>query len=101
MAVLFLTLIMQIALPIFELTGDEYVGLSLVNTASESAEVTVSVNGSEGVEAEAGVISLPPGAERALLLREILGLEADPGSGWIEIDSSRTGLGVFLGACRE
>ena len=96
MAVLFLTLIMQIALPIFEFTGDEYVGLSLVNTASEFAEVTVSANGSEGVEAEAGLIALGPGTERALLLREILGLEADPASGWIEIDSNRTGLGVFL-----
>ena len=95
MAVLFLTLIMQSVLPIFGLNADEYVGLSLVNTASESAEVTVSANGSEGVEAEAGVISLAPGTERALLLREILGLEADPGSGWIEIDSNRTGLGVF------
>ena len=98
MALLFLTLIIiiQSVLPIFDLTGDEYLGLSLLNTASESADVTVAVNRSEGMDAVVGVISLPPGAERALLRREILGLEADPGSGWIEIDSNRTGLGVFL-----
>ena len=62
MALLFLTLIIiiQSVLPIFDLTGDEYLGLSLLNTASESADVTVAVNRSEGMDAVVGVISLPP-----------------------------------------
>ena len=94
MAILFLTLMMQSVLPIFDLTGDEYLGLSLVNTASSAAEVTVTVNGDESGEM-GGVVSLGPGAGRAILVREILDLAADPGSGWMEIDSSQAGLGVF------
>ena len=95
MPVLFLTLILQSFLPIFDAPDNEYIGLSLVNTAAEAAVVTVTVTANDGSGAQSGAVILSAGSQRALLIQEILGTEAAPSSGWIRVDSTQSGTEIF------
>ncbi len=95
MPVLFLTLLLQSFLPIFDAPDNEYVGLSLLNTAAEAADVTVTVTRSEGSGSQSGSVTLKAGSQQALLIQEILGIDSAPSSGWLRVDSNQSGTEVF------
>ncbi len=79
------------------LTGTEgFLGLSLVNTAAVRNDITITWTDSDGNSSRTANLSLAPGSQRVALVREILGIPADPAQGWIRIDSSTTGLLSYL-----
>ena len=95
MPALFLTLLLQSFLPIFDAPDSEYIGLSFVNTAADSADVTVAVTESDGSGVQSGQITLKAGSQKALLIQEILDTESAPAAGWIQVDSTRSGMEIF------
>lgn len=78
--------------PVFGSGAGEYTGLSLINTGPAVADVTVTWTNADGNKSLTGILSLAPGAQRAALLRQILGISEDPPDGWIRIDSTQPGL---------
>ncbi len=83
-------------LPVLASDSSGFLGLSLVNTASVANELTVTWTDPEGRDFRTASLTLQPGAQRALLAREILGLPLDPEGGWIRIDASAGGLFSYL-----
>src|SRR6476659_3165815 len=73
----------------------EYLGLSIVNPETQAREYTITATPQTGTNAQIGRVILNPGAQRALLLNEILG-GAPPSSGWIRIDSAASGCMSYL-----
>ena len=88
MHALLLTLLLQSFFPIFEPTSNEYVGLSLLNPGDSEATFTVTVGDSRGTTTDSGEVTLASGAERALLISEILDTGEVPSVGWVQVDSS-------------
>lgn len=83
-------------LPVLQSDSDGFVGLSLVNTAGLTNEVSVTWTSPDGKGAQTGRLSLLPGAQRDFVVREILGTPRDPEDGWIRVDSSEPGLLSYL-----
>ncbi len=82
--------------PVFPAGRNGFLGLALVNTAGMVNEATVTWTGADGNGARTGRLSLPPGTQRAVLVREILGTPEDPQDGWILVASSQPGLVAYL-----
>ena len=96
MNTLFLTVLLQSFLPLFDRGPNDYIGLSFVNSAESAAIVEVSAtDGNTGV-VSSGRVSLSPGEQRALLLEEILSGAERPDSGWIRVDSGVFDVDVVL-----
>lgn len=83
-------------LPVLQSDSNGFVGLSLVNTAGLTNEASVTWTGPDGKGVRTGRLSLSPGAQRAFVVREILGTPRDPEDGWIRVDSSEPGLLSYL-----
>ncbi len=79
----------------------EFIGLSLINTAIATNDVTVTWTDADGNKAGTGSLSLAPGFQSAALVREILGIPEDPKDGWIRIDSSQPGLVSYMSSGGE
>ncbi len=73
----------------------EYLGLSIVNLEGQAREYTITATPQTGTNAQTGRVILNPGAQRALLLDEILGGSL-PSPGWIRIDSVASGCMSYL-----
>jgi len=82
--------------PVIQSDTNGFLGLSLVNTAGAVNEATVTWTNGDGNSARTGRLSLSPGAQRAFLVWEVLGIPNDPSDGWIRIDSSEPGLLSYL-----
>ena len=82
--------------PVFDSDTNEFLGLSMVNTSGAVNEATITWTNADGSRGRTGRISLPPGAQRALLVREILGMPQDPPDGWLRIESLEPGLLSYL-----
>ncbi len=67
--------------PVFGSDVGEFIGLSLLNTAAATNEVTVTWTNGDGNSSRSGRVSLAPGAQHASLLREFLGTPDDPRDG--------------------
>ncbi len=87
---------LSLLFPVFDSGENQFVGLSLVNTGRTANEATVTWTNAEGTGIRTGSVSLLPGAQRALLVREILGLPREPRDGWIRIESAEPGLLAYL-----
>ncbi len=83
-------------LPVFQTDSNGYLGLSLVNGAGSVNEASVTWMDPGGGGTRIGRLSLEPGAQRAFVIREILGTPRDPEDGWIRVDSSWPGLLGYL-----
>ncbi len=88
-------------LPVFGPGGDEFIGLSLVNTSAVKNEVTVTWTDSDGNDTWRANLTLDSGTQRVSLVKEIFGVAADPVQGWIRIDSSKPGLLSYMTSGRE
>ena len=86
---------------VFEPGTGEYIGLSLTNTSIEINDVAITWTDSNGTSSRTEHLSLPPGSQRVALVREFLGLPADPADGWLRIDSSVPGLLSYMTAGRD
>ncbi len=82
--------------PVFESDSNGFLGLSLVNLAGTASDASVTWTEADGTGARTGYLRLLPGAQRAFLVREILGTPHDPQDGWIRVDSSEPGLISYL-----
>ncbi len=80
----------------FPVFASDFLGLSLLNTSAANSEVTVTWTSGDGNITRSGSQSLAPGAQRASLLRDILGTSGDPQDGWIRLDSTNDGLRSYL-----
>jgi len=78
---------LQCLFPIFDLEANEFTGMSIVNTDTQTREFTVTATSPDGTNAQSVRLTLNASAQRAGLLREILGTTG-PTSGWIRIDSA-------------
>src|SRR5262245_8096410 len=79
---------LQCLFPIFDLDADEFTGVSIVNTDTQTQQFTVTATPPDGSNAQSARFTLNPGTQRSALLREILGTTTGPSSGWIRIDSA-------------
>ncbi len=68
MNALFLTVLLQSFLPLFDRGPNDYIGLSFVNSAESAAIVEVSATDGDTGVVSSGQVSLSPGEQRALLL---------------------------------
>src|SRR5262245_3355943 len=93
---LFLILALQCLFPLFDGTAGRFVGLSVLNNVNQPEEFAVAVNSSDGGNVQQQRISLPPGAERALLLTELFGASISSATGWLTVDSSGTKCSSYL-----
>src|SRR5262245_34901682 len=87
-----LAFMLQCFFPIFDWSSNEFLGLSVVNTAPQPQEFTVTVKSPEGRALQTGSLRVPAGGQRAGLLGEILGTSTGFASGWIQVDG-------FTSAC--
>jgi hypothetical protein len=87
MATFFLAFTLQCLFPIFDLNPNEFLGISLVNTDTQDREFTITVTSSNGTDVGSGRLTIPAGAQRARLIREILGMSAEPVSGSVRADA--------------
>src|SRR5262245_24261431 len=81
------TFIVALALCIFPIFGNsstDYLGLSVVNDSTVQRDLAISVRSPEGMIVQSGNLTIPAGAQRARLLREILGSPST--EGWIRVD---------------
>ena len=83
-------------LPVFQSDASEFLGLSLVNTSAVVDDVAVTWTNSDGSIARTGHLPLAPGAQRALLVKEILNMPEDPTEGWIQIESPQASVLGYL-----
>ena len=96
MPTLFLTLLLQSFLPLFDTGSNDYIGLSFVNSGNSTAIVEVSATDGDTGIVLGGQISLAVGEQRALLLEEILSGGVRPDSGWIRVDPGGSSVDVVL-----
>src|SRR5262245_58709577 len=87
---------LQCFFPLFDLGAGEFVGMSLVNRDIQQQDFTVTVTGSEGRTSQSGVVTLPSGNERAVLLSEILSGKPLPASGWVRLDKQGSDCSAYL-----
>jgi hypothetical protein len=79
---------LQCLFPIFEAEADEFVGVSIVNTDTQTREFTVTATSPEGTNSKSSRLTLNAGSQHTALLKEILGTTTGFSSGWIRIDSA-------------
>ena len=96
MPALFLTLLLQSFLPIFDTGPNDYIGLAFVNSGNSTAIVEVSATDGDTGSVLGGQVTLAAGEQRALLLEEILSGGVGPDSGWIRVDPGSSSVGVVL-----
>ncbi len=96
MPVLFLTLLFQSFLPLFNSGSSDYAGLSFVNSTDSAAVVRVSATDGLTGSTAVGQVVLAAGEQRALLLEEILKGGDRPTAGWIRVDSGAAAVDVVL-----
>ena len=96
MSTIILYMAFQVFFPIFNSSPGEYLGISLVNTGTRTAKVTVSASSSIGAEGLGGSIALPPGGQHVSLITEIFGQAKRPPRGSLRIDSSEAGVLTYL-----
>jgi len=96
MPALFLTLLLQSFLPLFDTGPNDYIGLSLVNSGNSAAVVDVSATDGDTGSVLGGQVTLASGEQRALLLEEILSGGVRPESGWIRMDAGGSSVDVVL-----
>ena len=96
MTTFFLAFALQCLFPIFDLNPGEFLGLSLVNSDTQEREFTVTVTSSDGVDVRAGRLTIPASAQRARLVREILGAAAESANGWIRVDAGAQSCTSYL-----
>jgi hypothetical protein len=89
---------LQCVFPIFDVLQRNSTGISMVNTDTQTREFTVTVRAPNGGNAQTGSVTLNARAQRALMLREILGASAQPQSGWIRIDWGLPGCRSYMTA---
>jgi hypothetical protein len=96
MPTLFLTLVLQSFLPLFDVGPNDYAGLFFVNSTDSVAVVEVSATDGDTDAVTRGQLTLTGGEQRALLLEEILEGSQRPDSGWICLDSGTSAVNVVL-----
>ena len=84
----FLIFTLQCLFPIFDFEANEFIGVSIVNTDTQTREFTVTATSQDGTNPQSTKLTLNASAQRAGLLKEILGTTSGSSFGWIRIDSA-------------
>jgi hypothetical protein len=90
-----LALAMQCFLPLFSASAD-FLGLSLVNSESQSREFTITATPSGGSNGAVGRLTVPANGQQARLIGEML--SPVPSAGWLSVDPAPTNCAVYLAA---
>lgn len=92
-----LALALQCIFPIFESAIGQFVGMSIVNTDTQTHDYVLTARNSEGSVAQEARMTLKGGNQRAFLLSEVF--SPTPGdTGWIQVDSAAPGCFSYLSA---
>jgi hypothetical protein len=89
-----LGLALQCFFPLFQTGSGEFQGLSLLNTAQETRDLSITATAADGGTSQTAQLKLLGNEQRAVLVKEIF--SPAPSSGWLRVDSVSSNCPVYL-----